>query len=48
MRPYAFHNRLVKAFVRFATEEESKIEPVKEEWLDVYSRCRDIYNAQEA
>lgn len=47
MKPYTFHNRLVQVFVRFATEQERNIEPMKEEWISMYDKCKTIYNSQE-
>ena len=47
MKPYSFHNRLIKVFVRYATEDERNIEPMKEEWAYTYNKCKENYNAQE-
>lgn len=47
MKPYTFHNRLVRVFVRYATEDESNIEPMKEEWTYMYNKCKNVFNAQE-
>lgn len=47
MKPYSFHNRVIKVFVRYATEEERHIQPMKEEWAYTYNKCKEIYNTQE-